>query len=62
MYVANFGSNPLYKGTNTVSVIDPASDRIESNITGFMKPSGIAYNPADGNMYVANFGPGYPYP
>jgi YVTN family beta-propeller protein len=49
LYVANAGSN-------TVSVIDPATNTVVATITVGGSPIGIAFNPDNGFMYVANSG------
>ena len=56
-------------GSNTVSVINGTTNVVVDNITlatgeqeggaggiGFLSPTGIAYNPDNGNLYVANRG------
>ena len=48
MYVANS------IGSNTVSVIDPATNTVVATIPVGSSPIGIAFNPDNGFMYVAN--------
>lgn len=47
LYVANVGSN-------TVSVINTATDLVIKTITGFDKPSSVTINPAGTKAYVTN--------
>jgi YVTN family beta-propeller protein len=47
--VTNFGSN-------SVSVIDPVTNTEVATITVGTQPTGIAFNPDNGFLYVANFG------
>jgi YVTN family beta-propeller protein len=49
MYVTNDSSN-------TVSVIDSSTNTVIGSIAMETAPRGIAFNPNNGNMYVANFG------
>ena len=51
MYVANGVSN-------TVSVIDSATNTVIDTIPVGTQPFGIAFNPENGFLYVANFGGG----
>jgi YVTN family beta-propeller protein len=51
LYVANYASN-------TVSVIDPSTNIIVATVTGFSYPTGVAFNPSNGDIYVANQGGG----
>ena len=49
VYVANYGSD-------TVSVIDGATDRLIANISVGSNPTSLAYDSSDGDIYVANSG------
>ncbi|WP_412768687.1 YncE family protein, partial [Mycobacterium canetti] len=44
-------------GSNTVSVIDPATNTVTGSITVGITPLGVAVNPG-GNVYVTNFNSG----
>jgi len=54
VYVTNFSSG---SDTGTVSVIDPATNRVISTIAVGSEPGGVAVGPG-GDVYVANYGSG----
>lgn len=53
----NSGSQKVYVTSgDQVSMIDPVSDTIASNVNAGAGPRNVAYNPAGSTAYVANFG------
>lgn len=50
-YVANVGSN-------TVSVIDPATNRVVATVPVGVSPQGVAVSPVTNRVYVTNFNSG----
>jgi YVTN family beta-propeller protein len=57
IYVANFGTPPPFNsGTpaNSVTVINGLTNNVIATIYVGLGPSGVAYNPENGHVYVAN--------